>query len=162
MPYRQRKSPRKRDYDYRAAGAYFVTICTQNRLPLFGYVHRDLMCWNAAGGMAAAFWDAVPAQFPGVLLDSAIVMPNHTHAIIVLDAGGVSLSESVQWYKIRSTNAYIRGVKDHGWERFPGRLWQRSFHDHIIRSEASWEHIRYYIMTNPAQWTEDRFYASLR
>ena len=55
-----------------------------------------------------------------------------------------------------TTNAYIRGVKLSGWRRFDGRLWQRSFFDHIIRRESSYERIDQYIAENPMRWALDR------
>ena len=41
-----------------------------------------------------------------------------------------------------------------------GSVWQRNYHDHIIRSEPDWHRIRRYIQTNPARWTDDTFYSA--
>ena len=57
-----------------------------------------------------------------------------------------------------TTNAYIHGVKDDKWEPFTGRLWQRSYHDRIVRNEAEWGRIRQYILSNPALWAQDTFF----
>ena len=57
-----------------------------------------------------------------------------------------------------TTNAYIRGVKAQGWPPFEQRLWQRSFHDHIMRDERGLDMIRDYVLTNPWRWNEDVFY----
>jgi REP element-mobilizing transposase RayT len=54
-----------------------------------------------------------------------------------------------------TTNAYARGVRERGWESFPGRLWQRNYYEHIVRTERSLERIRDYIATNPATWDVD-------
>ncbi len=35
-------------------------------------------------------------------------------------------------------------------------VWQRNYHEHIIRSEASLNAIREYIAGNPANWMNDR------
>jgi hypothetical protein len=48
---------------------------------------------------------------------------------------GAPLPEIVQWFKTMTTNEYIRGVKQSGWLAFRGRLWQRNYYEHIIRSE---------------------------
>jgi REP element-mobilizing transposase RayT len=61
----------------------------------------------------------------------------------------------MQWYKTMTTNAYIRGVKNDGWPPFPGKLWQRSFYDRIIRDRQELDRIRLYIANNPANWLED-------
>ena len=56
-----------------------------------------------------------------------------------------------------TTNEYFRGVKNNGWQRFDGKLWQRNYHDHIIRDKQEYYRISEYIRNNPAQWEEDRF-----
>ena len=61
----------------------------------------------------------------------------------------------IQWFKTMSTNDYIRNVKTNGWTPFNKRLWQRSFHDHIIRNERSLNAIREYIANNPINWEQD-------
>ena len=79
-----RRSIRLKGYDYRQAGAYFVTICTQDRAFLFGQVVHDEMQLNDAGKMVYDVWNDLPAFYPGVQTDAFIVMPNHIHAIIIL------------------------------------------------------------------------------
>ena len=54
-----------------------------------------------------------------------------------------------------TTNEYIRGVKNLGWRRFPNRLWQRNYWEHIVRDETDLSRIRKYILENPTRWTED-------
>jgi REP element-mobilizing transposase RayT len=79
-----RRSIRLAGYDYARAGAYFVTICTQNRLSLFGEVVEDVMRPNDAGLMIAETWTALADRFPRVIPDTFIVMPNHFHGILFL------------------------------------------------------------------------------
>ena len=55
-----------------------------------------------------------------------------------------------------TTNEYIRGVRQHGWPPFAGKLWQRNYYEHIIRNENELARIREYITNNPAQWSTDR------
>ena len=40
----------------------------------------------------------------------------------------------------------------------PIKLWQRNYHDHIIRNEQSYQRISEYIKNNPAKWDDDKFY----
>ena len=54
-----------------------------------------------------------------------------------------------------TTNAYIREVKQEGWEPFPGKFWQRNYYEHIVRNEDDLNRIRAYIANNPARWEED-------
>jgi putative transposase len=58
-----RRSLRLKEYDYAQAGAYFVTICTQDRICLFGEIVDDGMRLNDVGRMLAEMWDGIPAQF---------------------------------------------------------------------------------------------------
>jgi REP element-mobilizing transposase RayT len=69
---------------------------------------------------------------------------------------GVSLPRIMQWFKTMTTNEYVRGVKQHGWQTFVGRLWQRNYYEHIIRDGESLNKIREYIVNNPMQWAFDR------
>ncbi len=61
-------------------------------------------------------------------------------------------------FKSLTTNQYIRGVKSNKYPSFEKRVWQRNYHEHIIRSEESLNMIREYIMNNPAKWKDDRFF----
>ncbi len=36
-----------------------------------------------------------------------------------------------------------------------GKLWQRSYYDHIVRREEALNDIRQYIIDNPRKWSED-------
>jgi REP element-mobilizing transposase RayT len=114
----KRRSPRLKDYDYSQDGGYFVTICTQNRVCLFGDVADGVMRLNDAGKMVVVYWEEATRKFPGLILDAAIVMPNHMHGIIFLP-GSISLLTVIQWFKTMTTNAYIRGVKRTAGLRFP-------------------------------------------
>ncbi len=77
-----RKSIRLQGYDYSQAGAYFITICTHNRLSLFGEIINGEMFLNAAGMTAQQCWQAIPAHFPATELGEFVIMPNHVHGII--------------------------------------------------------------------------------
>lgn len=87
-----RRSIRLRGYDYTRAGAYYVTVCTQGRLPLFGDVVNDVMVPNAMGNIVQRCWDAIPEHMPMVVCDAFVVMPNHVHGIMVItDVAGSSV-----------------------------------------------------------------------
>ncbi|MCA1554299.1 MAG: hypothetical protein LC737_07975 [Chloroflexi bacterium] len=83
-----RRSIRLRGYDYSQAGAYFVTICAQNRECLFGEVVDGEMELNDAGAMLVRWWDELPNKFPAVESDAFVVMPNHIHGIVVIADDG--------------------------------------------------------------------------
>jgi putative transposase len=187
-----RRSIRLKGYDYSQNGAYFVTICTQNRECLFGEIMNGEMVLNDAGEIMKKWWLELENKFPNFGLDVFVVMPNHFHGIIVIDnekneteivgadlrvcpdvyeqgkhtgspLHGSSksqppLSTMIQWFKTMTTNEYIRGVKTKKFPPFEKRIWQRNYHEHIIRNEKSYETIQNYIINNPAKWQDDTFF----
>jgi putative transposase len=178
----QRKSPRLSGYDYSQDGAYFVTVCVQGRLFLFGEIVAGNMRLNSAGQMLGKWWAELERKFPPLKIDEHyVVMPNHFHGIVWVQEeklfsrpiaigspanstlplakgghAGPPLQRMVQWFKTMTTNEYIHGVKELGWPQFQGSLWQSGFYDHVIRDEASLNRIREYIATNPLRWDLDR------
>jgi REP element-mobilizing transposase RayT len=152
---------------------------------------------NEQGKMIEAWVAEIQNKFPGVLVDSFQVMPNHFHAIVVIVGCGLdmaarfgigvenldiesaddndgtplqtrkgnhtgpplphpTLGKIMQWFKTMTTNNYIRGVRQSGWEPFSKRLWQRDYFDHIIRNEVTLERTRDYIRDNPLYWSLER------
>ena len=79
-----RRSVRLKGYDYMQVGAYFVTICTQNRECLFGEVVDGEMQVNEFGHVVADCWRWLGNQYPYIVIDGWVVMPNHLHGIIVI------------------------------------------------------------------------------
>jgi len=79
-----RRSIRLRGYDYSQAGAYFVTICANNRECLFGEVVDGKMRLNDAGRMIEKWWLEMNRAFPTMETDEYIVMPNHFHGVVVI------------------------------------------------------------------------------
>jgi len=180
-PLHRRRSIRLPGYDYSQAGAYFVTIVTQDRACLFGDVVDGEMRWNDIGQMVAAEWDALPNRFPTVALDAFAIMPNHIHGIIVIatnenanDVGAglvpaqdmtttgattrvaPTVGDIVGAFKSLTTVCYTHGIKTYRWPPFRHHLWQRNYYEHIIRNEESLNRIREYIVNNPIQWDLDR------
>lgn len=177
-----RRSIRLREFDYSSAGAYFVTLCVQGRECLFGGIVQDDMVLNEAGRKVEEVWRSLPERFMNVTVDEFVVMPNHLHGIILLNerrgepcvrpnfrGGGeqgehkvrpygtadFSLGRVCQAFKSLTTVEYVRGVKDHDWPPFPGRLWQRNYHERVIRDERELIGIREYIRSNPSKWHDD-------
>ena len=77
-----RRSIRLKDYDYRQPGAYFITICTHNKVCLFGDVVHGIMHVNTFGRIVADEWQHTATVRSNVTLDAFVVMPNHVHGII--------------------------------------------------------------------------------
>jgi REP element-mobilizing transposase RayT len=114
--------------------------------------------------MLFSYWHKLGEKYPFAQVDDFVVMPNHVHGIVVLEHQKGTLPDStmpdmIGWFKTMTTNAYIRGIDGENWTPFEGKLWQRSFHDHIIRGEKDFLRIQQYIKDNPARWLEDKFYS---
>jgi putative transposase len=155
-----RRSIRWRGWDYGWAGAYFVTLCVQERLCLFGGVVDGEMRLSVAGMVVESWWGTIPARFPRVELDAYVVMPNHVHGILVFkdgdgDDAGLFLGRVVQWFKTTTQSDYRLGVRTEGWEPYAGRLGQRNYYEHVVRDERDLDRIRGYIGENPGRWAMD-------
>ena len=120
VDYPKRKHVRLKDYDYSKNGAYFVTICTENRMHLFPFV--GAATWDRphpARKIAETWMQKIPGKFPQVSLCHYVIIPNHVHILLMIDAGegtgghmGPPLQAILDWYKTMTTNAYIRNVRE--------------------------------------------------
>jgi hypothetical protein len=77
-----RRSTRLKGYDYSSPGWYFVTICTHNRVCLFGAISDGVMTLNKWGRIASDQWQKTESIRDNVSLDAFVIMPNHVHGII--------------------------------------------------------------------------------
>lgn len=157
----RRRSIRLKDFDYSRQGCYFVTVCVQKRLCLFGTIKDYAFQPNSAGTLIAEEWLNLPTRFEWIELDFFIVMPNHFHGILVFTEGNEfkkTLGEVIGAWKSKTTVEYIQGVQHYQWKRFSGTLWQRGYHDHIVRDQKELERLRNYIYHNPAQWEIDQLH----
>lgn len=174
---KQRKRNRLKGYDYSRDNLYFVTICVQGRLCCFGEIDvptdvsegtaRELSVRgavrmiNSYGIIVEDRMRWLESQYAYIIIHNFVIMPNHVHAIVEIDSIKVkglainikSLSGIIGAFKTTSS----KRIHDAGFLDF---AWQRSFHDHIIRSEKSYRNIVNYIDENPARWLDDTFFES--
>jgi putative transposase len=158
-----RRSTRIIGYDYRQAGAYFVTICSFQRQPIFGKLVDEEVRLSPIGQFVKDHWLAIPANNSYIDLDLFVVMPNHIHGILWIHKDQCS-----------SDNTYVRG-KDYRrnsgslgriigsfkgactrrvQQAFPLSkidLWQRNYYEHIVRNDADLQRIKEYILHNPVE-----------
>ncbi|MFZ2096947.1 MAG: transposase [Anaerolineales bacterium] len=92
----QRRSIRLKEYDYSQPGAYFVTLVTKGRLNLFGEIIEGEMKVNQYGKIVQLTWKDLPRYYSYITLEAFIVMPNHVHAIVIIDADATSRGGSSQ------------------------------------------------------------------
>ena len=173
MEYPNRKANRLTEYDYSQPGAYFVTICADKRRCLFshvippasvGAIHESpAVELTAIGRIVEKTIRELPTRY-GIYVDRSVIMPNHVHLLVRWDMpataralreaplqGRSQLSKIVGYLKMNVTKA---AHGQYGCEK----IWQRSYHDHVIRNDGDYLKIWNYIDTNPAKWEEDCFY----
>ncbi len=150
---RRRKNIRLRGYDYAQPGAYFVTIGTKNRVRFFGEIINGEMHLNDAGSMVMHWFREIERKFHGVVCDTYVCMPDHIHVLIIIRyrEPHSTLGRIVGWFKSMTTNAYIRGVHEHGWRPFDRCLWHHRYHDRIVRGVGGINRVRRYIINNPGK-----------
>jgi putative transposase len=135
----QRKRLRLRGYDYGTPGGYLVTVVACQGLCLFGEVVGHAVELSPIGELVHLAMEGIGTFHHGVELDTFVVMPNHVHAIVFLDGrrGPPPVPAVVGAFKARASRRADRA------------LWQRGYHDRIIRSENELTAFRDYIETNP-------------
>lgn len=180
-----RRSIRLRDYDYTRGNVYFVTICAWQRECLFGEVVNGAMRLNAYGEIVQQEWSLTAALRDYVMLDEFIVMPNHCHAVLMIDDcrgtacrahgvdGGIDEGTARRAPTVESFGrpvtgslaTIVRSFKSAVSKRVnvlrdnPGvPVWQRNYYERVIRDEQELAAIRQYIVNNPAKWAEDENY----
>ncbi|MBI2298367.1 MAG: transposase [Armatimonadetes bacterium] len=155
-------------YDYAAQGVYFVTICTAGRGCWLGQADHDSILLSAVGTQVERSWQALPEHFHDLDLDAFVVMPNHLHGLVILHGdrppafGEDRLTEAFGRPRAGSLSTVIRSFKSAASRAAhallpPGEtLWQRGFHEHIVRDDDELGRIRYYSAANPCRWAVDR------
>ncbi|WP_313689057.1 transposase, partial [Pantoea sp.] len=134
-------------YDYKSAGAYFVTLVTRLRVPLFGHIDNSCLIRSHFGTIAELEWFSLSSRIPGLKLDSFVLMPNHLHGILWLGENRLCpLSRIIALYKAGVTR------------RCGQKIWQFNFHERVIRDERELYFVRQYIEQNPLRWEWDRYY----
>ena len=161
----KRKPNRLPGYDYSAPGVYFITICTQNRKPLLseivggGVLDAPRVRLTKCGEIADAQIKAMQAFYENISLDRYVIMPNHVHLLLTVLPVGPSGTPAPTKARQNSTVAGFVSTFKRFCNRDCGQsLFQRSYHDHIVRGEADYQEIVRYIAENPARWQEDCFY----
>lgn len=183
MPYHpkqhHRRTIRLPEYDYAEVGAYFVTICTDDRRAVFGQVIDNTVKLNTYGQIARDEWLKTAELRSNVELDTFVVMPNHLHAILFIieppqesdralpSADTTSNAQVAKAGKpLPDTLGAIVGSYKSSVSREINRLraadsapvWQRNYFEKIIRDERMLNAIRDYITANPANWAKDEYY----
>ena len=163
----KRKPTRLKNFNYSQNGYYFITICTHNKQKILCDIVGDgafdvpKIKLTDIGKFAKQELLNVEKHYDNINIDKFVIMPNHIHLIIKITERinpfptiKYDISNIIGKFKAAVTrnvgNAFMHSEKN--------RIWQTSFHDHIIRGENDYLKIWNYIDTNPQKWKEDCFY----
>ena len=159
-----RRSIRLKGYDYSQTGAYFVTIVAYQRECLFGEVVEGEMVLNDYGLIVDETWQWLEKQYPYVELGARVVMPNHSHVILIIrdNRRGGSRTAPTEPIKRKPLGRLIGAFKTVSTKQInllrdtEGQVvWQRNYYERIIRDEREMDRIHRYIESNPFNWADD-------
>ena len=164
-----RKSNRLAGYDYSQPGCYFVTFCVVDRLPLLREgpsLRTGAQCaptcvfppLTPAGQAVEQAILGISAHYENVAVEKYVVMPNHVHLLLCIhrpESNGRTLCAPT---KKTSVPQMIKMLKEIVTKRIGYSIWQKGYHDHIIRNDADYRRVWDYIDINPARWREDCYY----
>ena len=142
-------------YDYSNAGAYFITVCVKDGHQMLG----EIVGANCVRPILSPYGRTVekeilnlPNIYSTVSVAKYIIMPNHVHMIIITanDSGRTQFAPTI--------SRVIKQFKGSITKQIGFSLWQKSFHDHVIRNEADYQRISQYIVENPMHWKTDEYF----
>lgn len=164
-----RKPLRLSYFDYSTPGAYFITFCTHNRKNtlsrIVGAIHESPKTQlTDCGKIVNSVVQNLPSHLC-VTIDRYVIMPNHVHLILVITEEDAIqairksppnsrsiISKAVGYIKMNASKEIRRNYGD-----IP--VWQRGFHDHVIRNRDDYKMIAKYIHENPLRWELDKLYS---
>ena len=163
----KRKHPRLDQRYYSVTGAYFVTICTKDRRCFFANITQDdssasqqpQLQYTKYGYLAEERLLSLKSRFSFLKIDKYVVMPNHIHIIFVFDR---TVGQSNEHKTLMDVVCAYKSLTSNDCQKngFVGKIFQTSFHEHIIRDYDEYENIVEYIHNNPLNWYYDELYSN--
>jgi REP element-mobilizing transposase RayT len=170
-----RRPTRYTTFDYNTAGGYFVTVCTEKRIPVLSRItvgadvldgpKTDLLEY---GKIAEKYIRQINGFYEDITVDQYVIMPDHIHMIIRLDDGSMWASTPTNATNNdhqganthippkQSISSIVRSIKTLTSKEIGESIFQRSYYDHVIRNQADYDEIWQYIENNPKKWALDR------
>jgi len=157
----ERKAVRIPEFSY-DHGAYFVTICTQDRIHHFGAVRRvgdgspvPHTALTPTGVMVQTHIEKITEKYPSVTVTDWVIMPDHIHMIVSFspqtcgpEDSAPTLGNVMGWFKYQTAKAFNAG------KTVREKLWQRGYYEHAIRNDSDYLECCTYIENNPIAWAE--------
>lgn len=160
-----RKPTRLKNFDYSKPRGYFITMCTQDKRCILSSITNDnVVNLKPVGKVVNKYLIAMGTRYSQIKVHKFVIMPNHIHLLLLVYGNSYdgksethscreNIVDAIGWFKYKVTKEInqCNGV-------YYKKIFQRSFHDHIIRGERDYEKIWYYINSNPKLWKNDCFY----
>ena len=153
----QRRPNRIPDYDYNQSGAYFVTICTQDRKQILSHIvgggalDAPVITLTKIGQIVQNYIIS-SNRIPGITIDKFMIMPDHIHLLVQVDESasiGTSRAPSPTNMAIPH---FVSTLKRLCHREIGSVIFQRSYYDHVIRNQRDYDEIWEYIENNPRKW----------
>jgi len=162
-----RKRIRLTNYDYSQNGAYFITICTERKQKLLcsivgdGVLDVPEVQLTEYGKIVKDRMDEINVTYHGIQIEKYVIMPNHVHMIVMITGeinpgGGTSRTPSPTNAAIPRLISTLKRLTN---RTIGHNIWQRSYHDHVIRDRDDYLKIWNYIDGNPSKWQSDCYYS---
>ena len=152
----KRKKNRLECYDYSQDGAYFITICTEDKqcilsriIPSQKEYESPTVQLTEAGRLIEREIGRLNETYTSLSVDNYVIMPNHLHLLIMLESPDLKETNRVQLK--RAINQFKGSVS----KKIGRSIWQKGYHDHIVRDDRDYERRWLYIEDNPRRWDED-------
>ena len=155
----KRKPNRLPEYDYSQPNAYFLTICTKDKQYIFwkpvgaSIARPNKVLLSEKGKIVEDAIQSISKHYPMISVDNYVIMPNHIHLLLQIhtdDYGRAMLAPTI--------STVVQQMKGYVSKRIGESIWQKLFHDHVIRGQQDYLKIWNYIEGNPSKWEEDCFY----
>jgi putative transposase len=162
--FKNRKSPRRKNWDYTTPGAYFITTCTKDRKHYFGEIQNEKMELSPIGVIADLLMYEIKSHNKNIRLVEYVIMPDHIHALLVLEppemdtdkiTDGTNQSKKAP-HLPNVVGGYKSAVSKHAHRLGFDFAWQTRYHDSYVRDEFSLERVRNYIKNNPKNWKKPK------
>ena len=161
---KKRKPTRLKTFDYNSSGAYFLTICTENRRRILSRIvggdvpdapkDMELLPY---GKIADKYINQLNNFYDNITVDRYVIMPNHIHIMVLVQNDGASRT-SPPTRQTSAVSHFVSTFKRFCNKEYGENIWQRNFNDHIIRNREDYEEHLRYIYENPMRWYYDEVY----
>ena len=166
---KSRRSVRLENFDYTSSAAYFVTLCSFERQHSFAQIVDGQSVHTQTGKLIEQCLLEIPQHFQHVEVGESVIMPNHIHTILTFNprrglplqtlppqspSFGQRIPDSLGSIIGQFKSIVTKNVRA-SIQNPEARVWQRNYHDRIIRNDRELNAVREYIAFNPHNWSSD-------